>query len=161
MPGRDDGVTAMQPVRAVVIGTGAMAPGIAAEYARLGPTQIAGRDADKIEAALGVARGALDTLAGAGLLDPAEAAKARRQLTGTMIDAADLAGATVVVESIVEDLAAKQTLFAMLDRATAPTALLCSNTSSLSITAIAADLTHPGARDRHALLEPAPPSAAR
>jgi 3-hydroxybutyryl-CoA dehydrogenase len=143
MPGGDESATVTQPIRAVVIGTGAMAPGIAAEYARLGPTQIAGRDAAKTAAALGVARGALDTLAGAGLLDPAEAAGARARLTGTTIDAADIAGATVIVESIVEDLATKQALFAMLDRTAAPTALLCSNTSSLRITAIAADLVHP------------------
>jgi 3-hydroxybutyryl-CoA dehydrogenase len=143
MPGGDDSATVTQPVHAVVIGTGAMAPGIAAEYARLGPTQIAGRDGAKIAAALGVARGALDTLAGAGLLDPAEAVAASARLSGTTIDNADIAGATVIVESIVEDLAAKQALFAMLDRAAAPTALLCSNTSSLRITAIAASLVHP------------------
>jgi 3-hydroxybutyryl-CoA dehydrogenase len=143
MPDGDESATVTPPVRTVVIGTGAMAPGIAAEYARLGPTQIAGRDPDKIAAALGVAHGALETLAGAGLLDRAEAAEARGRLTGTTIDGADIAGATVVVESIVEDLATKQTLFAMLDRVAPPTALLCSNTSSLRITAIAADLVHP------------------
>jgi 3-hydroxybutyryl-CoA dehydrogenase len=143
MPDGDESATVTPPVRTVVIGTGAMAPGIAAEYARLGPTQIAGRDPDKIAAALGVAHGALETLAGAGLLDRAEAAEARGRLTGTTIDGADIAGATVVVESIVEDLATKQALFAMLDRVAPPTALLCSNTSSLRITAIAADLVHP------------------
>src|SRR4051794_25672290 len=129
--------------RAVVIGTGAMAPGIAAEYARLGPTQIAGRDDAKVAAALAVAKGALETLARAKLLDPTEAATAAARLSGTTIDGADIAGASVIVESIVEDLPAKQSLFAMLDRVAAPTALLCSNPSSLRITAIAADLAHP------------------
>jgi 3-hydroxybutyryl-CoA dehydrogenase len=143
MPGGEDDATVTRPVHAVVIGTGAMAPGIAAEYACLGPTQIAGRDPGKIESALGVARGALETLADAGLLDPAEAAEARGRLSGTSIDAADIVGATVIVESIVEDLPTKQALFAMLDRTAAPTALLCSNTSSLPITAIAADVSHP------------------
>src|SRR5437763_4113957 len=87
-------------VRAVVIGTGAMAPGIAAEYARLGPTQIAGRDDAKVAAALGVARGALETLAGAGLLDPTHAAMSAARLSGATIAGADIAGASVVVESI-------------------------------------------------------------
>lgn len=135
--------TASGAMRAVVIGTGAMAPGIAAEYARLGPVQIAGRDDAKIAAALGVARGALATLSDAGLLDPAEADAARARLSGTTIDAAGLANADVVIESIVEDLPTKQALFQMLDRVTAPAALLCSNTSSLPITAIATGLTHP------------------
>ena len=143
MPTGSDGATGIEPVRAVVIGTGSMAPGIAAEYARLGPTQIAGRDGAKIAAALGVARSALETLADEGLLDPAEAAVARANLAGTTIDAADIAGATVIVESITEDLAAKQAFFVMLDRVASPTALLCSNTSSLRITAIAAGLAHP------------------
>lgn len=138
-----DDATVTGAMRAVVIGTGAMAPGIAAEYARLGPTQIAGREGAKIAAALGVARGALETLARAGLLDPAEATAASARLSGTTIGEADIAGAAVVVESIVEDLAAKRALFATLDRETSPTALLCSNTSSLRITAIAADLAHP------------------
>jgi 3-hydroxybutyryl-CoA dehydrogenase len=137
------GNDATQTVHAVMIGTGAMAPGIAAEYARLGPTQIAGRDDAKIAAALAVARDALTTLANERLLDPAEAEAARSRLSGTTIDAADYARADVVVESIVEDLATKQSLFAMLDARTAPTALLCSNTSSLPITAIAANVRHP------------------
>lgn len=140
MPTKND---ATQAVYAVMIGTGAMAPGIAAEYARLGPTQIAGRDNGKITAALDVAHRALTTLVNEQLLDPAEADAAHARLSGTTIDAADYARTTVVVESIVEDLAAKQSLFAMLDERTPPTALLCSNTSSLPITAIAAQVRHP------------------
>ncbi len=141
MPTGDDAGT--QTVHAVIVGTGAMAPGIAAEYARLGPVQIAGRDPAKIAAALDTARRALATLARERLLDPAEADTAHARLSGTMIDAADYARATVVVESIAEDLAAKRSLFALLDARTAPTTLLCSNTSSLRITAIAAEMRHP------------------
>jgi 3-hydroxybutyryl-CoA dehydrogenase len=132
-----------EAVSAVIIGTGAMAPGIAAEYARLGPTVIAGRDATKIDAALGVARRALTTLADADLLSQTEASAAQGRLTGALLTEADFGAATVVVESIVEDLPTKQALFARLDADTAPTTLLCSNTSSLPITQIAAELTHP------------------
>ncbi len=134
---------ATETIYAVMIGTGAMAPGIAAEYARLGPTQIAGRDDTKIVAALDTAHRALTTLVNEQLLDPAEADAAHARLSGTTIDAADYARATVIVESIVEDLATKRALFAMLDARTSPTALLCSNTSSLPITAIAAECVHP------------------
>lgn len=129
-------------VRTVVIGTGSMAPGIAAEYARLGPVQIAGRDAGRTDAALGVAHGAIGTLETAGLLVAAEAITARDNLSAIALADADFAGATVVVESITEDLPTKQALFAHLDRVTPPTALLCSNTSSLRITAIAEGLAH-------------------
>jgi 3-hydroxybutyryl-CoA dehydrogenase len=128
---------------AVIVGTGAMAPGIAAEYARLGPAVIAGREATKIDGALAIARRALDTLADADLLSRVEAEAAHARLSGVFLTDADFAAATVVIESIVEDLPTKRSLFARLDAETAPTTLLCSNTSSLPITAIAAGLAHP------------------
>lgn len=134
---------ANEAVQAIVVGTGAMAPGIAAEYARLGPTVIVGRESAKIEAALGVAHRALNTLAGADLLAADAAKEAAARLSGATIGDADFGSATVVVESIVEDLPTKQALFAMLDAMAPPTTLLCSNTSSLRITAIAEGLTHP------------------
>ncbi len=134
-------VSSTNTVRTVVIGTGAMAPGIAAEYARLGPTAIAGRDTAKTGTALAVAHTYLTMLETAGLLPDAETA--RGNLSGVLLAAADYAGATMVVESITEDLPTKRTLFAMLDAATPTTTLLCSNTSSLRITAIAEGLAHP------------------
>src|SRR4051812_35996837 len=90
-------------VSAVIVGTGAMAPGIAAEYARLGPTVIAGRDVAKIDHALGVTRRALDTLAEGDLLDRAEADAAQARLSGALLSNVDFGAATVIVESIVED----------------------------------------------------------
>ncbi len=48
----------------------------------------------------------------------------------------------IVIEAVFEDMALKQSLFADLDRLL-PTALLCSNTSALPITSIAAKTQHP------------------
>jgi 3-hydroxybutyryl-CoA dehydrogenase len=48
-----------------------------------------------------------------------------------------------VVESIVEDMGVKQELFAHMDSMTRPEAILASNTSGLSITAIASKCRHP------------------
>jgi len=129
--------------RAAVIGTGAMAPGIASEYARLGPTALVGRDAGRAAAALAVARHALATLAAAGLLPRDEADKAAANLSATTLAEADFRAVSLVSESITEDLAAKRALFARLDAETPTDALLCSNTSSLRITAIADGLAHP------------------
>jgi 3-hydroxybutyryl-CoA dehydrogenase len=58
-------------------------------------------------------------------------------------DLEGLASCDLVVEAIVEDLAAKQALFAKLERQVREDAILASNTSSLSITAIAAGCAHP------------------
>jgi 3-hydroxybutyryl-CoA dehydrogenase len=55
----------------------------------------------------------------------------------------DLGTAQVVVEAIVEDLAAKRALFADLEQVVAADCILATNTSSLSPTAVARDLHHP------------------
>ncbi len=54
-----------------------------------------------------------------------------------------LAGCDLVIEAVVEDLAVKRTLFKELELTVAPDATLATNTSSLSVTAIAAAMTHP------------------
>src|SRR5690606_25123165 len=56
---------------------------------------------------------------------------------------ADLAGCDLVVEAIVEDLGAKQALFRELEALLAPEAILATNTSSLSVTAVAAACERP------------------
>ena len=56
----------------------------------------------------------------------------------------DLARARCVIEAVAEDLAVKRALFADLEKVVAPDCVLATNTSSLSPTAIAAGLSHPG-----------------
>jgi 3-hydroxybutyryl-CoA dehydrogenase len=64
----------------------------------------------------------------------------RVQLTA---DLADMAGAGLVIEAVPEDLALKRDIFHSLDHICDPAALLCSNTSSLSITALAGATQRP------------------
>ncbi len=59
-------------------------------------------------------------------------------------DLGELARARCVIEAVAEDLAVKQALFAELEKVVAPDCVLATNTSSLSPTAIAAGLSHPG-----------------
>ena len=58
-------------------------------------------------------------------------------------DMAALKDCTLVVEAIVERLDVKQAVFAQLEAVVAPDAVLVSNTSSLSVTQIAAGLQRP------------------
>jgi 3-hydroxybutyryl-CoA dehydrogenase len=58
-------------------------------------------------------------------------------------DLAALAGCELVVEAIVEELAPKRELFAALDGICAPGAILATNTSAISVTAIAAGSARP------------------
>jgi 3-hydroxybutyryl-CoA dehydrogenase len=69
-----------------------------------------------------------------------DAAVGRLRLT---TDLADFAGCEVVIEAIVEELAAKRALFAELERICGPDAVLATNTSALSVTEIAAGLDRP------------------
>jgi 3-hydroxybutyryl-CoA dehydrogenase len=70
-----------------------------------------------------------------------DAAALGRITTTTSVE--DLATADFVVEAIVENLAAKQQLFARLDEVVPPGAILSSNTSSISITVLGAATTRP------------------
>ena len=50
----------------------------------------------------------------------------------------------VVIEAVVEDLEIKKKVFSSLEKSVPADCILASNTSSLSVTAIAAELIHPG-----------------
>ena len=74
---------------------------------------------------------------------PAAADAARGKLTAAT-DVADLAGCALVVEAAVESLDVKRAIFAGLEAWWTTKCVLATNTSSLSITAVAAALRHPG-----------------
>ena len=120
-----------------------MGNGIAQAFAQAG---IAVTLVDASAAALEKARATIDKSLGKlvekGKL-PAEerAASLERITSSTAIDG--LAGADFVVEAIYENLEAKQTLFASLDRLTRPDVILSSNTSSISITTLGAATSRP------------------
>ncbi len=126
-----------------VIGTGAMGRGIA-QIAALGGIRVLLHDAregaaDEARAFVGKM---VDRLVEKGKLDDASAgeAKSRLQVVSSL---ADLAPADIVVEAIVERLDVKQSLFAELESVVGKDAILATNTSSLSVTAIASACKHP------------------
>ena len=79
-----------------------------------------------------------------GKVAQADADKALANLSGTT-SFADLKDCDLVIEAVVEDLAEKNKVFGELDRSCKTSAILASNTSSISLTAIAAST---GRRDR-------------
>ena len=124
--------------RAIVIGTGMMGPGIAVSLALGGiATTLVSRSREGAAKGLATAHQQMTLLAEHGLANESQASWAQAHLTAsdTWQDAAR--EADLVVESAPEDMAFKQDLFAQLDAATAPHAILASNTSGLSITALA------------------------
>jgi len=66
----------------------------------------------------------------------------RALVTGTT-DKADFADADWVIEAVFEELGVKQEVFAEIEKHISPTAILATNTSSLSVEQIGAKLAHP------------------
>jgi 3-hydroxybutyryl-CoA dehydrogenase len=127
-----------------VIGSGAMGTGIAQVAAAAGhPVKLYDTRPEAANRALDGIAGAFGKLAAKGKMSAAdaEAARGRLQAAASLDDVAD---AGLVVEAIVEDLDAKRALFAQLEGIVAMDAILATNTSSISVTAIAAPLRHPG-----------------
>ncbi|WP_164013395.1 3-hydroxyacyl-CoA dehydrogenase [Pyxidicoccus trucidator] len=127
-----------------IVGTGTMGRGIAqlAAQAGISVRLLDSRLNAAEEARTGVGA-TLDSLAAKGRLSAEEARAATARLQPIQSEAG-LAGCHVVVEAIVEDLRAKQELFTRLEPIVGPGCLLATNTSSLSVTAIAAACERPG-----------------
>jgi 3-hydroxyacyl-CoA dehydrogenase len=69
-------------------------------------------------------------------------ARLKASVTGS-IDYAAFADADLVIEAVFEELTLKQRIFAELEKFVTPTCILATNTSSLSVTAMGAHLSHP------------------
>ncbi|MEO6144935.1 MAG: 3-hydroxyacyl-CoA dehydrogenase NAD-binding domain-containing protein [Dermatophilaceae bacterium] len=130
-------------VRVAVIGVGAMGSGIAQIAAR------AGHEVHLVDAVEGAAAEAkkglasrLARLAAKGNITPDQAASATANLR-VAGPTGDLPECGLVIEAIREDLVDKRDLFAALAGSQPAGTLFASNTSSLSITAIAQGLPHP------------------
>lgn len=126
-----------------IVGTGAMGRGIAQIAAQAG-SQIRLFDANAVAA--GKARDAIDAqwdkLVEKGRLEgPLAAEYKTRLLTAATLQ--DLADCDLVIEAIVELLDVKKSLFSSLETVVSQQTVLATNTSSLSVTAIAAGLKHP------------------
>lgn len=121
-----------------VIGAGAMGSGIAQLFAQNGYTVlIQDIQQDFIERGLGFIEKNLTKLVSKEKISPEGKDEITARLTGTL-DLQDFHKADFVVEAAIEDISIKQDIFKQLDSITAPETILASNTSSLSITEIAA-----------------------
>ena len=94
------------------------------------------------EAARSALQATWQTLVGKGKLDSSQAETYRSRLQAVDTLAA-LAPCDLVIEAVVERLDVKRQLFAELERIVRTDAVLATNTSSLSVTAIAASLARP------------------
>ncbi len=134
----------LQQAPVLVVGAGIMGAGIAQTAAQAGHTVFL-FDARVGAAAEAKARLAatLDGLVKKGRLD-ADAAQAALARIEPVLSLDDAVAARLAVEAIIESLDAKRGLFQQLEGVLGNDAVLATNTSSISVTAIANGLLHPG-----------------
>lgn len=133
-----------RPVRKVaVLGAGMMGAGIAYSCARAG-IEVVLKDVTAEAAAKGKAYSEklLDKALSRGRTTEAKRDALLGRITPTA-DPADLAGCDAVIEAVFEDTALKHKVFEEIQDIVEPDALLCSNTSTLPITALAEGVTRP------------------
>ncbi len=120
-----------------IVGSGIVATGVAEVAARAGhEVVLRARTGAAAEGALGAVSASLGRQVGRGKLEPDERDAIVGRVRATD-DLAGLAGCDLVIESVVEDLAVKRNLFAELDEAVKPGALLATNTSTLAVVELA------------------------
>jgi 3-hydroxybutyryl-CoA dehydrogenase len=127
-----------------IVGAGTMGAGISQVamlgglrvllYDAIGAALVQGRSRIAQSVTRGVQRGHIQ----------AEAAEEALSRLAVVARLTEMRGAQCVIEAAPEDLSLKQRLFAELDEVTDPAAILATNTSSLSVTAIAGASKHPG-----------------
>lgn len=126
-----------------VVGSGTMGNGIAQAYAVAGASVVLNDiSKDALEKALATVAGSLDRLIKKEKMT-AESKEAALARITTSTDLAALADCDVIIEAATENLDIKLKLFAELDRIAREDAVLASNTSSISITKLAAATEKP------------------
>jgi 3-hydroxybutyryl-CoA dehydrogenase len=139
-----------------IVGTGAMGRGIAQIAAQAGSVvKLYDTQADASAKAVDALSIQWDKLVAKGRLEEAQAAQYKERLQPAAALEA-LADCELVVEAVVERLEVKKALFLSLEHVVSAQAVLATNTSSLSVTAIAAGLQHPGRFAGYHFFNPVP-----
>lgn len=140
LPGLAKGIVALPIETAAVIGSGTMGAGIAMCLADAGiPVGLFDADASALQRGLATIKRNYDATAAKGRISSADVAK-RLGLIRPISELSGIAAADIIVEAVFEDMKVKLDVFAKLDAAAKPGAVLASNTSYLDIDVIAASM---------------------
>ena len=120
--------------KVAVVGAGTMGPGLAQVFAGAGhPVSLYSRSEATLDKAMSVAASNMETFARHGLLGAGDVAAALARITPTQSLEEAGAGASLIIESIAENLDAKRACFDVLDKVCPDDAIFTSNTSYLNI----------------------------
>ncbi|GAB5079813.1 3-hydroxyacyl-CoA dehydrogenase NAD-binding domain-containing protein [Arthrobacter sp. AD-310] len=127
-----------------VVGAGLMASQLALLFARQLQVPVVMTDIDqtRVDKGVGYVHAEVDKLLAKGKIN-AEAAAGTKALVSGSVSKAAFADADFVIEAVFEELGVKKQVFAELEGIVRPDCILATNTSSLSVTAMAEDLQHP------------------
>jgi 3-hydroxyacyl-CoA dehydrogenase/enoyl-CoA hydratase/carnithine racemase len=134
-----------RPVASVgVVGAGLMASQLALLFARRLQVPVVLTDLDQARVDTGVAyvHGEIDGLRAKKRISPDAANRLKGLVTGSTSKEA-FAGADLVIEAVFEELEVKKQVFAEVEAVVSPECVLMTNTSSLSVRDMAADLENP------------------
>ncbi|SCL22219.1 3-hydroxyacyl-CoA dehydrogenase [Micromonospora rhizosphaerae] len=134
-----------RPVTKVgIVGAGLMASQLALLFARRLQVPVVLTDLDQARVDKGVAyvHTQIEKSVTKGRMDKGTAAKLYGLVSGS-VDKSVFADADFVIEAVFEDLNVKKQVWAELEKIVKPEAVLATNTSSLSVTAMAEELEHP------------------
>ena len=132
------------PIRkVVVIGSGLMGGGIAMSFANAGiAVKLLDVNAEALERGMAAVKKTYETSLGRGSITQAQMTErfGRIEPIGGYDDLGDV---DMAIEAVFEDMELKKSIFALLDKATPPHAILGTNTSSLDIDQIASATSRP------------------
>ena len=134
-----------RPVTKVgVVGAGLMASQLALLFARQLKVPVVMTDIDqaRVDKGVGYVHAEVDKLLGKKRISPDAANRTKALVTGSVSKEA-FADADFVIEAVFEELNVKKQVFAEVEAIVSPDCILATNTSSLSVTAMAEDLDHP------------------
>ena len=142
--GAPDRSLARSVTKVGVVGAGLMASQLALLFVqRLEvPVVLTDLDRERVDKGVGYVHAEIDKLVAKGRLSSDKGNRLRALVTGST-SKADFADADIAIEAVFEDLKVKQQVFAEVEAVVSDTCVLLTNTSSLSVTAMAENLAHP------------------
>jgi 3-hydroxyacyl-CoA dehydrogenase/enoyl-CoA hydratase/carnithine racemase len=142
--GVPDKALARKVTKVGIVGAGLMASQLALLFARRLQVPVVLTDIDqaRVDKGVGYVLGQIDKTVGKGRMDEGTAAKLRGLVSGS-VDKSVFADADFVIEAVFENLDLKKQIWAEIEKIVSPSAVLATNTSSLSVTEMAAGLEHP------------------
>ncbi len=142
--GAPDKSLAREVTKVGLVGAGLMASQLALLFVRRleVPVVMTDLDQERVDKGVGYVHAEVDKLLAKGRISQDKANRLKALVTGST-DKSVFADADFVLEAVFEEMKIKQQVFAELEAIVSPECVLATNTSSLSVTEMAAELANP------------------